>query len=703
MREAQKVVGIIFILQIAILISVAFLFSSYGGDLTHEVMSRDTKGYVQLAQSLLADKQYHLPGIIAPETFRMPGYPFFIAIVFGLTDSSLYALLVLLALIGALTSGLIYLIGRELELSRRWSFAVALFFGISPAVIWVPATGMSDINFVFLLTLAVYLIVRLRNAKNLWIHAGLIGLLLGCMTLNRSVGLYLSPLLIFAIPLFISLRLMSRRALATISVAFIAFCIPILPWMMRNQVVAGHFSLSSQFAFNPFFYNMPAFYAWQNHTSEESERIRLMDTVGTRDEYALVNGFTYSDQLSAIDKQFLKENLTSYLTFHLIKTVPFFAGSGVNAAYATIANEIPDMPDVPFFPRANKNTASLFYGGDFVEVIKNLLYYWPATIERILWVILFLLAFSAPLITRGRQKVFAILSVLVILTIAAFATPIAQPRYRIPAEPFIWITAALALSTLADRRTKKIPESQHDIEIQKNREIWKKKRLLHKLYGDFYAKILTEIREGIPGKVVELGSGVGNLKGAYPKAVTTDLFPNPWIDQVENAYHLSFKGGKVSNLILFDVFHHLRYPGQALKEFGRVIHPGGRIIIFEPYVSLFGTLVYGLFHHEPLALMKKISWLPPAIDKADDSYYAAQGNATRIFSTHSTYRAKLETKWKMIRKEKISALGYVLSGGFSKPSLYPESFFPTFRKLERILDRFPSLFATRVLIVLERK
>ena len=71
------------------------------------------------------------------------------------------------------------------------------------------------------------------------------------------------------------------------------------------------------------------------------------------------------------------------------------------------------------------------------------------------------------------------------------------------------------------------------------------------------------------GSVVELGSGIGNIKEVIPKCLCTDLFPNPWLDYVENAYALSFGSASVSNLILFDVFHHLKYPGTALQEFHR--------------------------------------------------------------------------------------------------------------------------------------
>ena len=93
-----------------------------------------------------------------------------------------------------------------------------------------------------------------------------------------------------------------------------------------------------------------------------------------------------------------------------------------------------------------------------------------------------------------------------------------------------------------------LPLDQHNIEIQANKKSWESKPLLRAVYAGFYTRLNAWVREDIAGSVVELGSGVGNFKSVYPSAVATDLFPNPWIDQVENAYRLSFADSSVSNL-----------------------------------------------------------------------------------------------------------------------------------------------------------
>jgi len=241
----------------------------------------------------------------------------------------------------------------------------------------------------------------------------------------------------------------------------------------------------------------------------------------------------------------------------------------------------------------------------------------------------------------------------------------------------------------------------HQDLIDKNQEYWKRKPLLRTLYKDFYRLISDHLSQLPDGKIVELGSGLGNIHDVIPECIRTDLFPNPWIDQIENAYKLSFADESVSDLILTDVFHHLKYPGTALHELHRVLRKGGRLIMLEPCISMLGLLVYGVLHDEPIAVTKEIEWFAPETWIPENiDFYAAQGNATRIFMSNR-YRLKL-MNWQKVKTIRLSAIAYAASGGFSKPQLYPTALLPFIKRSEKILDLFPILFATRLLVILEK-
>ena len=242
---------------------------------------------------------------------------------------------------------------------------------------------------------------------------------------------------------------------------------------------------------------------------------------------------------------------------------------------------------------------------------------------------------------------------------------------------------------------------QHNVEIHENRRHWERKPLLRKIYSQFGREIARRVDRTKPGLVVELGSGMGHIKEHLPGCITTDVFPNEWLDRMENAYGLSFDTGAVSHLILFDVWHHLEYPGTALREFHRVLSERGKVIIFDPAMGVLGRFVFGRFHHEPLGLKEEIRWEAPAGSiRTDFGYYAAQGNASRVFGS-SAFREQLRS-WRLVEVAYFSALAYLGSGGFRGPQLYPMAALPLLNRVDSFLSRFPSL-ASRMLVVLEKQ
>ena len=194
------------------------------------------------------------------------------------------------------------------------------------------------------------------------------------------------------------------------------------------------------------------------------------------------------------------------------------------------------------------------------------------------------------------------------------------------------------------------PLEQHQREIQRNLAAWQSKPLLRLIYQDFYRRILQLIDPRFP----------------------------------QNS---------VSHLILMDVFHHLAAPASFFKEARRVLAPTGRVILFEPYVSWSSFPVYELLHHEP------VGWRRP-IDLDDTArpreYYAAQGNATRLFFLGQP-RPWLPG-WELFHAEAFSGFSYLLSGGYSKPAFYPARWLPRLQRVDRGLSRWPRLFGARALV-----
>lgn len=243
-----------------------------------------------------------------------------------------------------------------------------------------------------------------------------------------------------------------------------------------------------------------------------------------------------------------------------------------------------------------------------------------------------------------------------------------------------------------------IPLTQHQDEILQNRVAWERKPLLRELYRVFYERIAAEIDRSLPGRILELGSGIGNLKQMMGEAIASDLFPNPWLDLVCDGYELPLRDRSLSHLILFDVFHHLQAPNAFFREAHRVLAPQGRVIIFDPYISLISSIAYGIFHHEPIAWRQPIDFASEF--PAPRPYYAAQGNATRLFFRRGS--SVPDERWHVVSRRVFADFSYLLSGGFSKPALYPAGWLPTLTRVDNWLHRLPMIFGARALVTLAR-
>jgi SAM-dependent methyltransferase len=165
-----------------------------------------------------------------------------------------------------------------------------------------------------------------------------------------------------------------------------------------------------------------------------------------------------------------------------------------------------------------------------------------------------------------------------------------------------------------------------------------------------------------------------------------------------DGYERPFADGSVSHLILFDVFHHLRRPRAFLNEARRVLSNNGRVILFEPFISAASFPVYGLLHHEPVAWNSAVDFAEKYPRPRD--YYAAQGNATRLFFRDE--KTDWLAGWNVAHAEAFGAFSYLLSGGYSRPAIYPGALLGAMRRLDTMLSCCPLIFGGRCLVELRR-
>lgn len=242
----------------------------------------------------------------------------------------------------------------------------------------------------------------------------------------------------------------------------------------------------------------------------------------------------------------------------------------------------------------------------------------------------------------------------------------------------------------------------HEALVEKNASLNRSKPSVDWAYERLFDQLIPCLPQNPDHPIVEFGSGHRDLRSRVPGLIRTDIFTRPGIDRVESAYQTSFADHSISAILAIDVFHHLEFPYHALNEWYRILVPDGRVILLEPAISLLGKLVYGPFHAEPIGHPRKIRTgaPPPDFDPFDSRYYAAQGNATFLFVQRKDIL--WEQDWRALHIERFAALYYILTGGYTRPQLAPLNLLKRIHRMEPLFKKFPQLFATRLMVVLQK-
>lgn len=229
---------------------------------------------------------------------------------------------------------------------------------------------------------------------------------------------------------------------------------------------------------------------------------------------------------------------------------------------------------------------------------------------------------------------------------------------------------------------------------------WNERPLVRRQYDEWYRLIVAMLAD-TDKPTVELGSGIGKLKGHKPDAVITDVEPTQWADRVVDAEALPYADGELGNLILLDVFHHLADPARFLDEARRVLAPGGRVVIVDPYCSPVSTLMYRKFHHERTDLGA------PAFERDEQTGGAPlesnQARASLVFYRHLEQYRRRWPELPLVDERRFAFLLYPLTGGFTRPPLLPSLLYRPLQLVERALTPLARLLAFRCLVVLERR
>lgn len=398
--------------------------------------TNDAFEYDYYGRSIATGDGYGRSGYLlqgGPAAIRGPGYPYLLGAAYALGGASLAVARLLNAVLGALTALLVYLIAKRIW-GRRTALLSAAFTAVFPPLVLLSRDLVSESLFIPLILAAVLCVLEYRRSGGSWRWAAAAGGLCGLAILTRNTGFVL------LVPIGLGLwrgRAPSLRSyLPPALVALASAMLVISPWLLRDAVEFGHFvpvTTSGGIALAGT-YNEASLAdsdshgAWRN-PQVVPEYTRLFRTPGLDE--------------SEVDQTLRKEAL-AFAWQH----PGYVAGTSawnLLRLFEAVGGSVVDRQGRDY---ADRGVGSTTPTAERVGLAIALALALAGATALIASRLAASQADGPPAIPSGPLFLW-----LVPLAILAIAIPIAGvPRYRLPADPFLMMLAAIGALWLLDRR-----------------------------------------------------------------------------------------------------------------------------------------------------------------------------------------------------------------------------------------------------------
>lgn len=218
--------------------------------------------------------------------------------------------------------------------------------------------------------------------------------------------------------------------------------------------------------------------------------------------------------------------------------------------------------------------------------------------------------------------------------------------------------------------------------------------MVTKMEENFRPSQTREIRE-----YIELGAGVIPMSNLDPRIKSTDIVPSDHLDGVLDATKLEVADNCVSGFFLQNTFHHIPDPTAFFEETSRVLIPGGRIVILDPYYNTISRWLYmRLFKTEDFDVNG--NW---SSDNSHAMIGANQALSYIVFQRdREVFVANFPDLAVVADFPVVFGLRYILTGGVNFKKIAPGWIFSIVKGLEKF-PRVLRIFAIHWIVVVEKR
>ena len=310
----------------------------------NRIVRSDAIGYHELAVRIVSDFTFELDN--EKNSFRTPGYPVFISMIYFIFGSKPYIVLIFQIFINLLSIFLVFKIAHYL-FNEKIALIASFLYSIDPHTVLYTCELFTETLFTFIIILSFFYFIKGLKLSNLKYFI-LSGLFFGLSALIRPISLFIPFVLVGLIFIYSKFKFKFKIKSSFIIVSF--FVLAITPWLYRNYRDFNSFSLSSLPAYNLIFYNV-AFTEYAK-TGEDLDLIR-----NNLSSEARLNGADFShwtssdaktfknvDAYDKVSKTYIKNNFFQFSFIHIKNSLFVYLNVGTKGILSMLRFKEIELP-----------------------------------------------------------------------------------------------------------------------------------------------------------------------------------------------------------------------------------------------------------------------------------------------------------------------------------------------------------------------